>query len=184
MRIAIVNDLPMAAEVLRRAVSFAGEHEIAWIAKDGQEALAMCLKNTPDLILMDLIMPKMNGVQATRAIMLQCPCAILVVTCSVEENARMVFEAMGFGALDAVDTPALGDGDLKGISVPLLNKITSLSGILEGIPLGSRKPLPRTHPPVPEAPLVVIGASAGGPSALAQILSTLPKDFPSPIVIV
>ncbi|MEI6560491.1 MAG: chemotaxis response regulator protein-glutamate methylesterase [Verrucomicrobiota bacterium] len=185
MRIAIVNDLPVAAEALRRAVSLPGTHEVAWIASNGREALALCLKDTPDLILMDLIMPKMDGVLTTREIMLQCPCAILVVTCSVEENAEMVFQAMGNGALDAVDTPALGVGDLHKVSAPLLAKIDTLSGMLEGVRECLCRQASSTASPQQEAPpLVVIGASAGGPSALAEILQQLPKDFPSPIIIV
>ena len=182
MRIAIVNDVPVAAEVLRRAVMLPKQHEVAWVAAEGAEALAMCLKDTPDLILMDLIMPKMNGVQATREIMKKCPCAILVVTLSVQENAEMVFEAMGAGALDAVDTPAVGLADFEKVSAPLLAKINSMSGLLgfKDFP----PPRPRPESPAPKAPLIVIGASAGGPAALAEILGSLPKDFPSPIVVV
>ena len=182
MRIAIVNDVPIAAEALRRAVLLRKGHEIAWIARDGAEAVELCRRNTPDLILMDLIMPKMNGVQATREIMATCPCAILVVTISVNENARMVFEAMGAGALDAVDTPALGEGDFEKVSQPLLQKLDSMTGLL-----GLKEGRPGEIPPRPsrrEAPLVVIGASAGGPSALAEILGNLPPRFPSPVVIV
>ncbi len=73
----------------------------------------MCAKATPDLILMDLIMPRMDGVEATRRIMANTPCAILIVTFSVGANSMRVFEAMGHGALDAVDTPALGSGDSR-----------------------------------------------------------------------
>jgi len=131
-------------------------------------------------------MPKVNGVQATRAIMKKCPCAILVVTGSVQENARMVFEAMGAGALDAVDTPALGLDNFDKVSAPLLAKLDSMRGLL-----GEREPQrqePRQVVPgsggSKEAPLVVIGASAGGPSALAEVLRNLPQDFPSPVVIV
>lgn len=179
MRIAIVNDVPVAAEVLRRVVSLQKAHEIAWVATDGADALQACLKDTPDLILMDLIMPKMNGVQATREIMKQCPCAILIVTISVQENTKMVFEAMGAGALDAVDTPALGVADFQSVSTPLLAKINSLQGLL-GFK-DSPKPQPAS---TPQAPLVVIGASAGGPAALAEILRSLPKNFPSPVIVV
>jgi two-component system, chemotaxis family, response regulator WspF len=181
MRIAIVNDVPIAAEALRRAVMLCGGHEIAWMARDGLEAVAACRQATPDLILMDLVMPKMNGVQATREIMAANPCAILVVTASVNENARMVFEAMGAGALDAVDTPALGDGDFEKISEPLLVKLDSMQGLL-GF-RGRRKPAELPNP-APEPPLVVIGASAGGPSALAEVLGNLPAHFPAPIVVV
>ncbi|MEI8233406.1 MAG: chemotaxis response regulator protein-glutamate methylesterase [Verrucomicrobiota bacterium] len=180
MRIAIVNDMPMAAEILKRAVLLRKQHEVAWVAYDGGEALEKCRADTPDLILMDLIMPKVNGVQATRAIMAECPCAILIVTVSVQGNARMVFEAMGAGALDAVDTPALGVENFEKVSAPLLAKLDSMRGLF-----GSKEPQPREPRSARgEAPLVVIGASAGGPSALAEVLGGLPRDFPSPIVIV
>ncbi|MCA1993613.1 MAG: response regulator, partial [Coleofasciculus sp. S288] len=105
MKIAIVNDMLLAAEALRRVVSTVPNYEIAWIARDGVQAVEKCAKDTPDLILMDLLMPGMDGVEATRQIMLQSPCAILVVTATVSGNASKVFEAMGYGALDAVNTP-------------------------------------------------------------------------------
>ena len=101
MKIGIVNDLPSAAEVLRRAVVSRPEHQVIWIAHDGAEAVAMCAKATPDIILMDVIMPGMDGVEATRRIMAATPCAILVVTFSVGANTARVFEAMAQGALDA-----------------------------------------------------------------------------------
>jgi len=66
MRIGIVNDMRLAAEMLRRAVS--PGHEVAWIAGDGGAAVTACVRDTPDLILMDLIMPGMDGVEATRRI--------------------------------------------------------------------------------------------------------------------
>jgi len=115
MKIAIVNDLLMAAEALRRAVTSSPQHTVAWIARDGEEAVSKCERDRPDIILMDLIMPVMNGVEATRRIMHSSPCAILIVTATVEGNVSLVFEAMGHGALDAVNTPVLGaDGSLRG----------------------------------------------------------------------
>jgi len=184
MRIAIVNDLPMATEVLRRAVLLHEQYEIAWAAADGAEAVEMCARDTPDLVLMDLIMPKMNGVQATREIMKQCPCAILVVTSSVNENAAMVFEAMGVGALDAVDTPALGTSALETVSAPLLAKLHSMHRLLGFNDPSKVQSRPEPRGAQATAPLVVIGASAGGPAALAEVLGHLPGDFPSPVVIV
>ena len=69
MKIGIVNDLPMAAEALRRAIALEPKHEVTWVAHEGAEAVALCVQHTPDLVLMDLIMPGMNGVEATRQIM-------------------------------------------------------------------------------------------------------------------
>src|SRR5947207_14379676 len=110
MKIGIVNDLPIAVEALRRVVALEREHQIIWVAPSGAEAMELCPKATPDLILMDLIMPGMGGVEATRRIMASTPCAILVVTVSVGANAARVVDAMGYGAVAAVDTPAAGSG--------------------------------------------------------------------------
>ena len=115
MRIAIVNDGLLAAEALRRVIVHAGVHDVAWIAQDGAEAVARCQKDPPDLILMDLFMPRMDGVEATRQIMATKPCAIIVATAQVNEHSGKVFEAMGAGALDAVSVPIMTDsGNLDG----------------------------------------------------------------------
>src|SRR5215472_16696453 len=107
MRIAIVNDVPMAVEAMRRVVLSSGRHEIAWTAGHGADAIERCRSKKPDLILMDLLMPGIDGVEATRQIMSQTPCAILIVTANVTDNCAKVFEAMGAGALDAVNRPVL-----------------------------------------------------------------------------
>ncbi|MCK8601657.1 chemotaxis response regulator protein-glutamate methylesterase [Desulfoferrobacter suflitae] len=183
MRVAIVNDLLMAVEVLRRVLAAVGDYEIAWIAYNGAEAVEKCAADLPDLVLMDLIMPVMDGVQATCTIMRETPCAILVVTASVRGNAAKVFEAMGCGALDAVATPVLGpEGKIEG-GAELLKKIKTISRLI-GKPVANEKPgsprvLPRSAPQ-----LVAIGSSTGGPRALAEILSRLPEDFRASIVIV
>ena len=123
MRIGIVNDMFMAVEALRRVLTGPGGHQVAWIARDGVQAVEMCAKDRPDLVLMDLIMPRMDGVEATRKIMTHSPCPIVVVTASVDDNSSKVFDAMGFGALDAVNTPVISQpGDLEG-GRPLLAKI-------------------------------------------------------------
>ena len=110
MRIGIVNDSVMACEVLRRVVLSVPGQEVAWIARDGEQAVAMTRADGPDMILMDLFMPGTDGVEATRRIMNESPCAILVVTATVSGHISKVYQAMGYGALDAVDTPVLGSG--------------------------------------------------------------------------
>lgn len=182
MKIAIVNDMPMAIEALRRALAFEPAHEVVWVASNGQEAVQRCAELTPDLILMDLIMPVMDGVEATRRIMAETPCVI--VTVDRQQNVHRVFEAMGHGALDVVDTPAIGGGNAKEAAAPLLRKIFNI-GWLVG-QSGSRvraepKPL-RTM--VQRQSLVAIGSSAGGPAALEILLKGLPANFPAAIVLV
>jgi two-component system response regulator WspF len=187
MRIAIVNDMVFAVETMRRVLSHAQGHELAWVARDGAEAVERCAHDKPDLVLMDLVMPGMDGVEATRRIMAKCPCAIIVVTASVNQNSSKVFEAMSAGALDAVNTPTLDRAGSAGGSDALLGKIKTINRLIG--------PGARRNPVVPvraaglelrprRPGLVVIGASAGGPAALAEVLSRLPADFPEPIVVV
>ena len=199
MRVAIVNDMMMAVEALRRVLVSAPEHEIAWIARDGVEAVEKCAQDTPDLILMDLIMPNMDGAEATRRIMEQTPCAILVVTATVEGNAAKVFQAMGFGALDAVNTPVLGAGGQPEGGADLLKKVGRLATLI-GKPVRQAPPQPAAAPSRPDLPttgravavttdesvppLVVIGASTGGPKALADVLTRLPSAFDAAVVII
>ncbi len=184
MRIGIVNDLAMAVEAIRRVLAAAPQHEVAWTARNGAEAVKLCAGDRPDLILMDLIMPVMDGVEATRQIMAKTPCAILVVTATVDGNSSKVFNALGHGALDAVNTPILEGGASN--TGALLFKIDMIGKLL-GDKIESRSP---TTPSVESSfssrkdRLVAIGTSAGGPAALATLLAGLPGNFPAGIVII
>ena len=188
LKIGIVNDSLMAAECLRRVVNRVAAYQLLWVAYNGHEALRYCRQNCPDVILMDLIMPEMDGIEATRRISAEFSCAILVVTATVHGHAGRVFEAMGAGALDAVNTPVLGDaGRGEGEDI-LVRKINTIATLLRGKPLvrGASAPRPETTRPADaRAPaLIAIGASTGGPSALTKVLRDVPADLPAALAIV
>jgi chemotaxis response regulator CheB len=159
---------------------------VAWIATDGAQAVQKCKQDTPDLVLMDLIMPVVDGVEATRRIMATAPCPILVVTGAIDSNSSKVFEALGAGALDAIQAPPFGDASdgaksLK-FKIETLRRRTSGQTYLD---------LPDLQAAIDRRPkkkarerLIAIGASAGGPAAIAAVLSSLPSNFPSRIVII
>ncbi len=186
MRVGIVNDSVMAREALRRIVASAPGLKVAWTADDGSEGVAKVLADLPDLVLMDLFMPRMDGVESIRRIMKETPCPILVVTASVNKQINKVYQAMGHGALDAVDTPVLGTaGDMTG-GGPLLRKIEVIGKLI-----GKYQPPPVFCSPSPvkasranQEPLVLLGASTGGPFAVAEILSGLPVCWPVCTIIV
>ena len=184
MRIAIVNDTHLIAEALRRHVM--QEHEVIWVAYSGLQALQFCADNRPDLILMDLVMPEMDGVETTRLIMQSAPCAILIVTASPEQRTGQIFRALGAGALDVTATPVIsGSTSNTADNCLLLKKIKTIGRLISAPP--ARPPAPA--PALPSAAqggygctqakvLVAIGASTGGPVALAKLLSiwTPPAD--------
>lgn len=186
MKIAIANDVAMAAEALRRVVASTAEHQVLWIARTGAEAVRMCADNRPDLILMDLNMPELDGVEATRQIMEHSPCAILVVTGRPQDNVNQVFRALGAGALDVTATPVLqgqpgGDSELLA-KIRTMDKLIRHSG-------GSQAMAPRSsiagsssagngagsteqaEGPPPVTTLLAIGASTGGPVAVSKMLA-------------
>jgi len=179
MNIAIVNDSALATEAIRRVIAVDPRHRVLWTARDGKEAVQQCAAAAPDLVLMDMIMPNVDGVEATRQIMRAHPCPILVVTASVQGNCGRVFEAMGAGAIDVVATPSLDDPTGRDA---LLAKIDTIGQLTSGSTLAQPPRSQASHAPAPA--VVLLGASAGGPAALAEILGALPRDFSAGVIIV
>jgi two-component system response regulator WspF len=185
MRIGIASHSAATIAALRQALALRPAHRIVWVAPDGAHAVAACAREAPDLLLMDLILPGLDGVEATRRITAATPCAIVIVTTSVSANTSRVFDAMGHGAVDAVDIPQPMQSDPRAAAAQFLQKIDTLAKLV-----GSRRFLP-----TPEMfgdtwvigrreRLVAIGASAGGPAAIARVLEGLPRGFPAAVVIV
>jgi two-component system response regulator WspF len=180
VRVAIVNGVASAVEALRRTLASEPSYELVWLAHSGEEAVDLCAQNTPDVVLLDLTVPGIGAVEAARRIMANSPCAILIATSNIGKNEARVFEALGHGALDVVELPALDAGD--GAPMPaVLNKLATLGRLL-------RDTTPRhaslRTPPKRDDCLLAIGASAGGPGALAQLLAGLPIGTGAAIVIV
>jgi len=188
MRIAIVNDTAIAVESLRRIIIQDPAYRLAWIAFDGAAAVEQCRQDTPDLILMDLIMPILDGVEATRRIMNDTPCPILIVTSAIEARSAMIFQALGAGALDVVQTPAVvGNGETSGYSALKfkINSIGRLGSLDDGYKRAAQDARTQSSLSLDGSEcLIAIGASSGGPAAVAAILRALPRDFPAAITII
>ena len=198
MRVAIVNDVRLAVEALLRVLATLPGCEIAWTAADGEEAVRRCAADRPDLVLMDLVMPVLDGVEATRRIMQATPCHILVVTSTVDGHLERVYNALSAGALDAVQGPVFRpDGSLDG-SQPVVRKIRTLLRLKPAngastpaaadVEPRARTQAPRPSPPLPGQapgePLLVLGASTGGPEALVTVLKGLSRSFTPPVLVV
>ena len=183
MRIGIVHQQALAARTLERGVLLSPAHRVVWTANTGADAVECCVRDTPDVLLLD-VMTDGDGADVTRRIMAAAPCAILLIATNLRAQTARAYDAMGCGALDAVDMPSLDPANAAGSVAPLLMKIATISrliGAAEPVPLFSAE---RRGRPAACRQLVAIGASAGGPAALAEVLRGLPADFPAAIVIV
>jgi two-component system response regulator WspF len=185
MRIGIVNEAAREIDAIRRALALEPQHTVAWLARNAEDAVVLCAQDLPDLVLLDLSVPDMGGIEATRHIMAATPCAILLLTADVGANASRIFEAMGYGALDAIDTPQLNTGNWRVGVAPFLIKLDAINSRLRD--RNGARPSHVSSPAMPAAAaetLVAIGASAGGPAAVRTVLHGLPKNFPAAIVVV
>jgi chemotaxis response regulator CheB len=192
MRVGIANDSALATEALRRVIAADARHSISWVARDGAEAVRRCSRDRPDVVLMDLVMPVLDGAEATRQIMQRCPCAVLVVTSTVAGNFDLVCQALSHGAYDAVCTPPLAGAAAAKAGAELLAKLERVERVNHHLACGavsadgeteaSEEAAPARLASAP-VPLVAIGASTGGPAALEAILARWPSTFPAALVI-
>lgn len=185
MRVGVITQSPSTADILRLVVGQDPALELAWVATTAGEAVDAAARTAADLILLDVTLAALDAADTTRRIMAVRPCAILLVATSVKANASRIFEAMGHGALDAIDTPALTGGNLREIASPLHAKIEEMAPLIAGRRNGSRGAGRLARAARAQlGRLVVVGASAGGPAVLATMLRDLPKEFPAAMVIV
>lgn len=203
IRVLIVEDSPTVHQMLVRLLSAAPEIEIIGWAQDGEEGVRQAHRLRPDLITMDIQMPRMDGFEASRRIMEEVPTPILVISANVDDKEMNVaFNALKAGALEAIAKPRADDPrSIKELGGQLVRLVKTLAGVKVVRRYNPRRApgptlspttlttfAPEVHsPPVAadmDARLVAIGASTGGPQVLEHILRLLPADYPHPVVVV
>lgn len=187
IRVLLVDDSAVVRSLLRAIFAKDDAFAVTAEAANGAEAVAQVRRERPGLIVMDLEMPLMGGVDAIEEIMSFCPVPILVVTDYA--NAQRAYAAIAHGAIDVVAKSGLSNSEVEAFlararlvaSIPVITHIKSL-----------RRPAPRTQalmaPPPPatlsaHTPVFGLASSTGGPQALCRLLSQLPANFSCPIVI-
>ncbi|NLY95366.1 MAG: response regulator [Myxococcales bacterium] len=190
IRVVVVDDSPICSELLRLIVEHEGDAAVVGVANEGERGLEAVKRLRPDLVLLDLRMPGMDGLTLVERIMSEAPTPILVVTADPAGASREgVFEAVRRGALDVARKPDANDPHA---AAALRRRVTELARVPVVRHLARRPEAPRAMaPPIAAASpsvgritAVGIAASAGGPSAVAAVLSSLPASFPVPIALV
>lgn len=191
VRVVIVDDSLVAREMLATILSSDPEIEVVGQAVDGEEAVSMVARLRPDLVTMDIHMPKLDGLRATEKIMAYTPTPILVVSSSVRgEGVGSAFDALALGALEVIKKPEPRDwADLERIGRDVIRKVKVLSNVRVITHIGGR----REHRAAQishaggvvggNRSLIAIGSSTGGPTALLAVLGRFPKDLRVPILV-
>ncbi|MCK9459094.1 MAG: chemotaxis-specific protein-glutamate methyltransferase CheB [Proteobacteria bacterium] len=199
LRILIAEDSPVIQRTLRALLEGEPGIEIVGVAGDGGEALRMCRDLRPDLVTMDIFMPEMDGLEATRRIMEECPTRIVIISAMVgERDLSSSFEAMRAGAIEVIEKPhgvlAGNYSEVKLSLARLLRKVAvakpaaqmswlRLSRQVEAAPAPRAAGPLRRVPEAFEPEIVCIGGSTGAPAVIVEVLSKLPKGYPFPIVV-
>lgn len=198
IKVLITEDSPVVRGYLKYILDSDPDIEVVGIAKDGAEAVEMVAQTKPDVVTMDIHMPKMDGYQATRRIMETYP--VPIVICSASWNPEEVdktFRTMEAGAVAALEKPrGMGHPDSEASVTELLRTVKLMSGVKvvrrwskDRKKAVAKKEKERKAPQEKvsvsnEIKLIAMGSSTGGPLVLQTIISGIPKDFPIPIVII
>src|SRR5688572_26541777 len=191
LRVLVVDDSVFNRRSITELLASCPEIDVVGRAADGEEALRLLTTLKPDIITLDLEMPKMDGFTFLRILMTKMPTPVIVVSSySQKEN---VFRALELGALDFVAKPdRYGDGDFQHIRTELLSKVLLARSLRHGV-FVTRPRLDSVpgldpgsgRPPdlIPPRWVIGIASSTGGPTALMQVVSRLPKKYPNALVI-
>jgi len=190
IRVLLAEDSAVTREYLAYLLDEDPGLEVVGTARDGIEAVEQAQRLKPDVILMDVHMPRMNGYEATRQIMERTPAPIVMVSASVDQGeVAMTFAALEAGALTVLEKP-LGPGHPR--QADTVRKLLETVRLMAEVKVVRRwprreRPLPPRLPPESAGRsirLVAIGASTGGPPVVAEILKALPRDLGAPVLLV
>ncbi|MDA8172549.1 MAG: chemotaxis response regulator protein-glutamate methylesterase [Nitrospiraceae bacterium] len=194
VRVLVVDDSPFMRKALTTMLGSDPGINVVGTAADGYEAVEKAAALKPDIITMDVEMPKMDGIEALKRIMSETPMPVVMVSAQTVEGAKITLHALELGAVDFIPKNLSGTSmDIVKIREVLREKIKHLG----------RKGYFMRPPPAPaialphivashhvfccangaKVDIVAIGASTGGPKILQQIIPSLPRDFPVPVLI-
>lgn len=192
LRVLVVEDSPTERELLVQVLEADPDIEVVGQATNGVEAVQLAVDLRPNLIAMDIHMPRMDGLAATREIMVQAPTPILLVSSSTNtQEVGLSLQAMQAGALAVIEKPGHPDSppfeQRRTRLLQLAKALAEVHVVRRWAPPAMTASLPRAAPLAVNGRrvrIVAIGASTGGPAALREILSQLPANFPVPVVVV
>ncbi len=192
-RVLVVDDSAFIRRAVERMLEPMKRVEIAGFATNGAEALEEVRRLQPELVLMDVNMPEMDGLQALERIMAERPTPVLLLSTVTKPGAEATLRGLELGALDVIDKGSTGGGpmDIFELAPLLREKVEGIMGSRRvPAPVPAPEPSPPTLPtPAPEPraaspyQVVAIGCSTGGPRALAEVLPSLPAGFGAGVVV-
>lgn len=196
LRVLVVEDSTTVRRHLCGVLGTDPQIQVIGEAADGKQAIHLCETLRPDVVTMDMMLPVMTGLGATEYIMAHCPTPILIVSSSTNRGELFkTYEALAAGAVDVLEKPMGNEPDGEWernflATVKLVARVRPVTHVRARLAhLAQPRPTARAGVPISsQAPrrcqIVAIGASTGGPSAILDVLRSLPPDFSVPLAVV
>ena len=190
IKVLVVDDSAMVREILSKGLAMDPELEVVGSASDPFYARDKILKLRPDVLTLDVEMPRMDGIEFLRRLIPQCPIPVVMVSALTERGKQITFDALDAGAIDFVTKPSIDIA--RGLNAMLCDlrekvKIAAKARvrIRDRKLLGKSPAAPIKKAPLAESTLkvIAIGASTGGTDAIRQVLVNLPADIPGLVIV-
>ena len=183
IRVLVVDDSAFVRKAVGRMLATADDIEVVGFARDGEEGLALARELRPDVVTLDVRMPRLGGLETLERLMAEQPVPVLLMSTLTQEGAEVTLRGLELGAMEFVDKSSVQPMSMLSLAEELVSKIRALGGAR----VRSRpRPQPAADKAAGRAPAqcVAIAASTGGPSALQTVVSGLPAAFAAAVVIV
>ncbi|WP_374056661.1 chemotaxis response regulator protein-glutamate methylesterase [Rossellomorea sp. FM04394] len=202
-KVLVVDDSAFMRKLISDFLTASKQLEVIGIARNGEDAISKIKKLRPDVVTLDVEMPRMNGIEALRRIMCECPVPVVMLSSTTIEGAEETFEAMELGAVDFIAKPSGTISlDLHKVQDEIVEKVAAASKVnmtkiskaygkkseckeSTGPADGARLALASVSKWSVHSPkIILIGTSTGGPRALQRVLTELPPHLDAPVVVV
>ncbi len=185
IRVLVVDDSAFMRKMITQILNSCDDIEVIGTARDGEDAIKKVEELKPDVVTLDVEMPKVDGLTALAYIMNKFPLPVVMLSALTGEGTKATVKALSYGAVDYIQKPSGTISlDIDKIKDEIINKVKlAATAKVRKLELRER-PKPRIDFYLENEKVVVIGASTGGPQALVEVLSSLPRNIPASILLV
>jgi len=196
IRVLVADDSALMRQTLKRIIADSADLELVGTARDGEDAVAKARELRPDVVSMDINMPKLDGITALQILLQEKICPVVMVSSLTQQGATTTFECLELGAFDFVAKPdGTVSSNLGSVAAELISKLKAAGsrGLVErtGLKGRSRQASQRYEAPArgsfentARKRAIAIGISTGGPATLQEVLPLIPADLPASIFLV
>jgi two-component system chemotaxis response regulator CheB len=189
----VADDSALMRQTFKRIIESSGDLELVGLARDGEDVIAKARELRPDVVSMDINMPKLDGITALQVILQEKICPVVMVSSLTQQGTATTFECLELGAFDFVAKPdGTVSSNMGAVAEELISKLKAAAsrGILDRTTRTRERrqpycpPVRKTFENVTRKRAVVIGISTGGPATLQEVLPLIPADAPASFFLV